>query len=126
MAEKKKKEPEFYLGHIIQAADDIAEYMGGCDKKSFFDDKKTHDATIRQLMIIGEATKNLPQTFRRKYPEIPWKKIAGTRDRLVHEYFGVDMGLAWIMAKNDVPNLKEKIALIMRSDYDVRQKKLLK
>ena len=123
MAAKNKKEPELYLGHILQAADDIAEYILGFDKKSFTEDKKTHDAAIRQLMIIGEATKNLPLDFRKKYPEIPWKKISGTRDRLVHDYFGVDLSLAWIMAKVDVPDLKEKISKIAGEN---KQKKLLK
>ena len=122
MAVKKKKDPEFYLGHIIQAADDIAGFIVGFDKNLFIEDKKTHDATIRQLMIIGEATKNLPIDFRKKHSEIPWNKIAGTRDRLVHEYFGVDMNLAWFMAKNDVPDLKLKVEKIIKGCW---QKKLL-
>jgi uncharacterized protein with HEPN domain len=122
MVAKNKKDPEFYLGHILQAADDIAEFLVGYDKKSFLGDKKTHDATIRQLMIIGEAVKNLSREFRKNHPEIPWKNIAGTRDCLVHEYFGVDMNLAWIMAKNDVPDLKQKIAKIVGEN---KQKKLL-
>jgi uncharacterized protein with HEPN domain len=122
MVAKKSKTPEFYLGHILQAAGDIAEHISGYDKKLFCDEKKTHDAVIRQLMIIGEAAKNLPMDFRKKHSAVPWKTIAGMRDILVHEYFGVDLALAWKMAKDDVPDLKEKILKISRSN---KQRKLI-
>ena len=113
------------MGHIAQAADDIAEFIAGYDKKRFVADKKTNNAVIRQLMVIGEAVKNLPMDFRKKYPEVPWRKIAGARDQLVHEYFGVDLSLAWVMAEDNVPDLKEKIIAIMEKENSGQQKKLL-
>ena len=69
---------------------------------------------MRCLEVIGEATKNIPNSFRKKYPEIPWKKIAGFRDVLIHEYFGVKIDRVWNVIKKDLPDLKKKIIDIRR------------
>jgi len=67
------------------------------------------DATVRRLEIIGEAVRNIPDSFRKKHAKVPWKKIAGLRDVLIHEYFGVDMELVWKIANKDIPKLKKQV-----------------
>ena len=76
------------------------------------------DATIRRLEIIGEAAKNIPEKFRRKYSKIEWRKIAGTRDVLIHAYFGVDLDLTWRIIKKDLPKLKSEIKDILKKEKD--------
>lgn len=69
---------------------------------------------MRRLEIIGEAVRNLPENFREKYPSIPWRQITGTRDKLIHEYFGVDIGLTWQVVKSDLPKLKRQILALLK------------
>ena len=71
------------------------------------------DGIVRQIEIIGEATKNLSESIRKKYPEVPWKDMAGMRDKLIHHYFGVDFDSVWETAENDIPTLKTKIQKII-------------
>jgi uncharacterized protein with HEPN domain len=72
------------------------------------------DSLIRRLEIIGEAIKNLPEDFKKKFPEVAWKNIAGMRDILIHEYFGVDLDLTWRVLTNEIPKLKKQIRLIQK------------
>ena len=108
-----KKNPKILLEHIIDSILSIEEYTEKISKNDFKNDAKTQDAVIRKLEIIGEAVKNLPASFKNKNPEIPWKKIAGTRDVLIHEYFGVDVNMIWIVIKEDIPKLKKQIKKIL-------------
>ena len=108
-----KKNPKILLEHIIDSILSIEEYTEKISKNDFKNDAKTQDAVIRKLEIIGEAVKNLPASFKNKNPEIPWKKIAGTRDVLIHEYFGVDVNMIWIVIKEDIPKLKKQIEKIL-------------
>ncbi len=78
-------------------------------------DKLRHSAVIRQLEIIGEATKNIPDSLRKKHPNTPWKEIAGMRDVLIHTYFGADMEKVWNTVKDDLPKLKEDLKKIFTS-----------
>lgn len=106
----RRKNPKIFLEHILKSIEEIeknARYISGDE---FFDSVTIQDAVVRRLEIIGEAVKNLPNSFKNKHPEIPWKKIAGTRDVLIHEYFGVDIELVWKVVKNDIPKLKKQIS----------------
>lgn len=83
-----KRDYRFYLEDMLEAMDKIERYTRGLTFEQFSGDDKTVDAVIRGFTILGEAAKNIPATLRTKYPDVPWKDIAGMRDKLVHEYFG--------------------------------------
>jgi len=104
-----KKDPKLYLGHIIEAINRINKYTKGLSKDEFLKNNLVKDATVRNIEIIGEAVKNLPDDFKKKHKEIPWKDIAGMRDRIAHFYFGIDYGLVWDTIEKDIPELKKKI-----------------
>jgi hypothetical protein len=78
------------------------------DYTSFESDRKTRDAVVRNLEVIGEAAKNLPEEIRRQYPDVNWKVVAGMRDRLIHEYFGVSIRITWETIKKDLPRLSSQ------------------
>jgi hypothetical protein len=84
----------------------IARYVIGMDLNSFQQDDRTIDAVVRNLEIIGEAANRLPESFKLQYAEIPWRKIVGLRNRIVHEYFGVDVDIVWSILQGDLPALR--------------------
>jgi len=108
-----KKEPRVFLQHIIESIEDIEEYTQKLTKEEFLKKKYLQDATIRRIEIIGEAIKNLPSEFTKKYTFVPWKDISGMRDKVVHHYFGVDLAITWKAIKEDIPVLKENILKIL-------------
>ncbi len=105
----KKRTRRDYLEDISTAIEDIASFVQGMSKRDFLADRKTINAVIRSLEVIGEAAKKIPESVRRRYPSIPWKKMAGMRDKMIHEYFGVDSAILWSTVKEDIPKLKEPI-----------------
>jgi len=107
---------DILLREIHEAIRLIREYTAGVSFEAFSDDAEKQDAVIRRLEIIGEAVKNLPQDLRTKYPNIPWREIAGARDVLIHEYFRVDLVLAWEMVQDDLPKLASDIDEILSSE----------
>ena len=111
-----KKDVSVFLKHILESIAQIEEFVKGASKADFISSVKTHDATMRRLEIIGEATKNLPRTFREKHPEIPWNKLAGMRDKLIHGYFGIDLNITWNVIEKDLPDLKKKIKTILEKE----------
>jgi uncharacterized protein with HEPN domain len=104
---------EILLRDILQASDLLAQYTFGLTLEEFTENTEKQDAVARRLEIIGEAVKGLPRDLRDRYPEVPWRDIAGARDVLVHEYFRIDLDLAWEMVKEDIPDLAEKIRRIL-------------
>jgi uncharacterized protein with HEPN domain len=100
------KDDSIYIDHIIKSIDRILDYISGKDRESFEADLVTQDAVVRQLEIIGEATKRVSAELRSKHPYIPWSDMAGMRDVLIHDYIDVDFGVVWKTATEDIPNLK--------------------
>jgi uncharacterized protein with HEPN domain len=109
-----KKDILIFLEDIVKNVELIEKFTYGMDKEKFNQDVKTQYSVIRGIEIIGEATKNLPDDFKDKYPEIPWKDIAGMRDKLIHAYFGVSFEKVWLVTKRDLPELRLKVANILR------------
>lgn len=108
-----QKDDSVYLKHILDAITKIEEYTDKIDSQAFFKNTLIQDGIIRQIEIIGEATKNLSNTLRDKYKDIPWKDIAGMRDKLIHGYFGVDIDAVWDTVKKDIPVLKKQIKQVL-------------
>lgn len=104
-----KKDDSIYIEHIIKSLNKISEYTEDYSIETFLKSDKTQDAVIRQLEIIGEATKKISNETRTKYPEIPWSDMAGMRDKLIHDYIDVDLWVVWQTAESDVPELKSLI-----------------
>lgn len=96
----------------------IKSYTESLDYSSFAGDFKTQDAVVRNLEIIGEAAKSLSDEIKKNYPEIPWRNISGTRDKLIHDYFGVNIDIVWNIAKKEIPNLLPIIGSIMNDIKD--------
>ena len=108
------KNPEIFLRHILDSINEIENYTHKLYSRQFYKATQTQDAVIRRLEIIGEAVKNLSKPFRNKHPHIPWPKMAGIRDVLIHNYFGVDLILVWKIITKELPTLKRQITDILK------------
>ena len=102
-----------YLRHILEAIEQIEEYVSGMNEASFLRSRLVQDGVIRQCEIIGEATKNLSLETRAKATGVPWRDIAGMRDKLIHQYFGVDLQSVWLTVKEDLPALKITVTRLL-------------
>lgn len=106
-----------YLEHIHTETKFLLTNVIGLDESHFFADEILKRAFVRSLEIVGEATKQIPQSFRDQHPAIPWREMAGMRDRLIHKYSGVNFRVVWETATIDIPNLHEQIrSLLERED----------
>jgi uncharacterized protein with HEPN domain len=110
------KNPIVYVKHIHDCINKIQEYTQGVNQDDFLKNSLLQDGVIRNLEIIGEATKHLDQQFRRKYPLIEWKKIAGMRDKLIHDYIGVDLFAVWGVVERVIPVLEKQIERIIKEE----------
>ena len=110
---KKERDIRLYLDDILEAVGKIERYTEGLDFEQFRKDEKTGDAVIRNFSVIGEAVKQIPPSIRKKYPDIPWKIIAGMRDKLVHEYFGIRYDVVWETIELRLPSLRVAIKQIL-------------
>lgn len=106
------KDDKVYLIHIVECIEWIEGYTK-LGKEDFFNTKLIQDGVIRNLEIIGEAAKNVSKKTRGSYTEIPWRKMSGLRDILIHDYFGVDLEVVWNVVENELPKLKEQIKRII-------------
>jgi len=111
-----KRPIELLLSDMRQAIDRIEQYIEDLSFDGFSDDRKSVDAVVRNLEIIGEAAKRLPEDFKEKHSGIEWHKVVGLRHRIVHEYFGIDLEIIWQILQRDLPELKQKIQQIITAE----------
>lgn len=111
----KKREYMDYLLDIFNSINDVESFIKGLTYKDFIQDRKTSNAVVRSIEIIGEAVRQIPKSVRDKDPSIPWKDMIGMRNKIIHEYFGVNYKIVWKTAKQSLPKLKTRISkLIMQ------------
>jgi uncharacterized protein with HEPN domain len=111
-----KRDDMVYLKHMLDAINVIEEYVNEVAYDEYMTNRMLQDAVMRELEIIGEATRNLSMELRNRYSEVPWKKIAGMRDKLIHGYFGVDLDAVWDTATKDIHDLKKKMQGVIESE----------
>ena len=109
-----------FIEDILDAMEKAEAMLSDADFETFEDDYQLNFAVVRALEIIGEATKRLPETIREQYPEIPWKDMAGMRDRIIHGYDAVNLRIVWETVKRRIPEIKPKIQQVL-SDYHPKE-----
>lgn len=107
-----KRDPSLLLEDINAAINKIERFIAGMSKEGFMADDKTIDAVVRNLEIIGEAARQMPEAFKESSKSIPWDQITGLRNRIVHDYFGLDLEIIWFIITCDLPDLKKNIQKI--------------
>ena len=100
---------------MLDAVNDVADFVDTRTYEGFIKDKKTMNAVIRSIEIIGEASKNIPDTVKAVHKELPWKQMAGMRDKLIHAYFGIDTETLWKAVKENIPPLKQPIQNLLNA-----------
>lgn len=107
-----KRDVTLFINDVIENIKDIESFSNKLTKDALLKDKLRQNAIIRSLEIIGEAVKNIPDSFRDKYPDVSWRKIAGLRDIIIHAYFNLDLDITWDIIKKDIPVLKNQFQKI--------------
>lgn len=108
-----KKNDSVYLQHILDAIEQIEIYTSSKSYDEFLRERLIQDGVVRQLEIIGEASRNLSSEFREQQPEIPWRQIIGLRNRVIHAYFEINLTIIWEVIQNDLPPLKKKLTKLI-------------
>jgi uncharacterized protein with HEPN domain len=109
-----KRDDAVYLRHILDASVLIGRYMAGLDELSFSANSLVLDAVVRQLEVIGEASKHISQDLRARHPEVPWHVASAMRNKLVHDYMGVEPAIVWNTATTDLPEFAAQIRAVLR------------
>jgi len=102
-----------YVEDILNAIDEVAEFTAGMSYEVFLQDRKTTNAVIRSLEVLGEAVKGIPEDIRAQAGGVPWKRMAGMRDKLIHEYFGVDLSIVWTVVNEELPPLRPSVEQLL-------------
>jgi len=105
-----------YLEEIVEACDRVLAYIQGKDRATFFSDRVTRDAVLWNLLTIGEAIKNVPREVRERHPGVEWRKVAGFRDVVAHEYFAIDHDIVWDVLENKVGPLRDLIRGVLDAE----------
>ncbi|MEX0646970.1 MAG: DUF86 domain-containing protein [Balneolaceae bacterium] len=111
-----KRKPDVYLQDVLESIGHIQHFLDGVSEEEFYENIEKQDAVLRRLEIIGEAVKHLSDEIRENHPDVPWRQIAGMRDIIIHEYFGVTLEMIWIVATEDILDLKAKVEEIIESN----------
>jgi len=111
-----KRKPDVYLQDILESIEHIQQFLNGISEEEFYENVEKQDAVLRRLEIIGEAVKHLPDEIRENHPDVPWRQIAGMRDIIMHEYFGVTLEMIWVVSTEDILDLKENVEKILDSN----------
>jgi len=105
-----------YLADIQEASQNISQFISGMTWDEFAQDQKTIYAMVRAFEIIGEAAKKVPLSVRKRHAKVPWKQMAGMRDKLIHEYFGVNYEVLWKTAQEDIPPMHQLVAIVLKEE----------
>ena len=111
---KKEKDPKVFLGHILESIERIEKYLRSFSEDDFYGDIKTQDAVIRRFQVIGEAVRHLTDGFKELHPVIVWKEMVGMRDKVVHDYFSIDLEILWDTVQQDLPSLKTVVEKLLK------------
>ena len=105
-----ERDPALFIEDILESIDAIEDFVTGCDYESFFADRKTYSATLREFIVIGEAIAHIPEEIRADFPDVAWRLIKDFRNFIVHEYFGIDPEIVWDAVEKELPVLLKEVA----------------
>ncbi len=109
----RKRRDKEYLADVVEAVQRIVSYTAELSYEEFLADRKTQDAVLRNLQVMGEAVKKLSAPVKQAHPHLPWKQVAGMRDKVVHDYFGINYDIVWALAKQELPAMLPSLAAIL-------------